>query len=229
MQKTSINIQPVKAGCENHNFREKKLDYVRDDLSHLNEHWTAESISARLDKIKENYMNTTGQTMQKKATPIREGVIVIERGTSMQQLRNFTGKCEERFGIKAFQIHIHKDEGYKNGEEWKPNLHAHVVFDWTQANGKSCKLTRLDMVEMQTLLAEELEMGRGVSSDREHLLAIQFKNEQEKFRAEALKKEIEVLQPKKEMQEAVSKVVERFKDVLGSRPTTKRKNRLKTI
>lgn len=227
MQKTSINIQPVKPGCEAHNFREKKLDYVREDLSHLNEHRAVESISARLDTIKENYRNTTGQAMQKKATPIREGVIVIERGTSMQQLRNFADKCEERFGIKAFQIHIHRDEGYKNGEEWKPNLHAHIVFDWTQENGKSCKLSRLDMVEMQTLLAKELEMSRGVSSDREHLSAIQFKNEQEKSRSEALKKEIAVLQPKKKAQEAISKASERFKDLLGVSTNDKEKESIK--
>ena len=35
------------------------------------------------------------------------------------------------------QIHIHKDEGYMNARKWTPNLHAHVVFDWTQPNGKA--------------------------------------------------------------------------------------------
>ena len=94
--------------------------------------------------------------MQKKATPIREGVIVIESGTSMDQLRDFATRCEEQFGIKTFQIHMHKDEGHMNSKEWKPNLHAHIVFDWTQNNGKSIKLNRQDMAKMQTMLAESL-------------------------------------------------------------------------
>jgi hypothetical protein len=112
MSATSINIQPVKGGSEIHNFREKDLSYVRSELSHLNESWTIDSISNRLSDIKERYQNNTGQRMQKKATPIREGVIVIEPGTSMDQLRDFATRCEERFGIKTFQIHMHKDEGH---------------------------------------------------------------------------------------------------------------------
>ena len=30
----------------------------------------------------------------------------------MQELQQFAAVCKERFGIEAFQIHIHKDEGY---------------------------------------------------------------------------------------------------------------------
>ncbi|MCS3247253.1 hypothetical protein NXX97_22605 [Bacteroides fragilis] len=55
---------------------------------------------------------------RRKATPIREGVIVIESGTSMDQLRDFATRCEAEFGIKAFQIHMHKDEGNMNSKEW---------------------------------------------------------------------------------------------------------------
>ena len=29
-----------------------------------------------------------------------------------------------------------------NAKQWTPNLHAHVVFDWTQPNGKSVRLLR---------------------------------------------------------------------------------------
>ena len=47
----------------------------------------------------------------------------------MQELQQFAAVCKERFGIEAFQIHIHKDEGYMNAKQWTPNLHAHVVFD----------------------------------------------------------------------------------------------------
>ncbi|MEO3656671.1 mobilization protein, partial [Phocaeicola vulgatus] len=49
--------------------------------------------------------------------------------------------------------------------------HAHVVFDWTQPNGKSVRLSRDDMAELQTIASETLGMERGVSSDRKHLSA----------------------------------------------------------
>ena len=40
-------------------------------------------------------------------------------------------------------------EGYMNAKQWTPNLHAHVVFDWTQPNGKSVRLSRDDMAELK--------------------------------------------------------------------------------
>jgi len=60
VKKTSIHISPVKAGCEQHNRREKELDYVRHDLSHLNETWQEDTIENRMRLIRENYTRSTG-------------------------------------------------------------------------------------------------------------------------------------------------------------------------
>ena len=166
-KQTSIHIEPVKQGSEQHNRRQKELDYVRKDLTHKNESWEVDTIGNRLSIIQEQYKKTTGQKLQAKATPIREGVAVINENTSLEELQNFANKIRERFGVDTFQIHIHRDEGYKNGKEWKPNLHAHLVFDWTdQTTGKTLKLNRQDMAEMQTMLAECLDMQRGKSSSK---------------------------------------------------------------
>ena len=78
----------MKPGSEIHNFREKELDYVRPELSHLNESWVGDSISHRLESAKQRYFDTVGQKMQTKAAPIREGVIVIKQETTMQELSN---------------------------------------------------------------------------------------------------------------------------------------------
>ena len=86
------------------------MDYVRPELSHLNESWVGDSISHRLESAKQRYFDTVGQKMQTKAAPIREGVIVIKQETTMQELQQFAAVCKERFGIEAFQIHIHKDD-----------------------------------------------------------------------------------------------------------------------
>ncbi|EXZ16748.1 mobilization protein, partial [Bifidobacterium adolescentis] len=55
MGATSIHVQAVKPGSEIHNFREKELDYVRPELSHLNESWVGDSISHRLESAKQRY------------------------------------------------------------------------------------------------------------------------------------------------------------------------------
>ena len=240
MASTSINVQPIKGGSELHNTRGKDLDYVRPELSHLNESWQIDTVQNRLESIKENYQKTTGQQMQKKATPIREGVVVIGKDTTMAQLQDFAKKAEEKFGIKAIQIHTHKDEGHQGAKEWKPNLHAHIVFDWTQANGKSCKLNRQDMAELQTLLSLSLKMDRGQSSDVKHLSAVQFKNNREKEKLEKLQKEVKSTEIKKTIKEtanngikavskgaeAISKGFEKTKDFFGATTNDKEKNRL---
>jgi hypothetical protein len=127
--------------------------------------------------------------MQRKAQPLREGVVVIDEGTTMEQLQQLGRRLEERFGIKAMQIHIHRDEGYRNAAVWTPNFHAHIEFDWTRADGRSCNLKSRDMAEVQTITAEVLGMERGVSSDHKHLSAMQYKNLKETERNLSLQQE----------------------------------------
>jgi hypothetical protein len=151
-------------------------------------------IADVLEDIREKYKQHTGQSMQKKATPIREGVVVIEDGTTLRQLQDFAERIEERFGIHTFQIYTHKDEGANvwdgNTEAWKPNYHAHMIFDWTDGEtGRTRKLNKQNMAEMQTILAECLGMERGISSDRKHLSAIQYKNMVEAEKVAQIEKE----------------------------------------
>ena len=78
-QQTSIHVQPVKGGSEQHNKKEKELDYIRPELSHLNEYWEKDTQTDRLENVKSRYLKSTGQKMQAKATPIREAVVVTKR------------------------------------------------------------------------------------------------------------------------------------------------------
>lgn len=205
MAKTSINIQPMKAGSERHNLRHKELSYIRKDLSHLNESWIdpryeGKSMSEVREDIARRYKSAVGQKLQKTAQPLREAVVVIGDTTTMEQLRQLAKAMERQFGIKTMQIHIHRDEGHstthpsQKGEEWKPNLHAHLCLDWTKPNGKSLALNQLHMSQLQTLTAEVLGMERGVSSDVKHLRAVQYKNKKEAERSLALQKQNENLQ-----------------------------------
>lgn len=201
-KQTSVNVQPVKGGSEEHNKREKELDYVRKDLSHLNQYWESDTQANRLATIKELAKAKTGRTMQAKATPIREGVVVIQESTTMEDLHRLADAYRDRLGIEVFQIAIHRDEGHKGSKEWKPNLHAHLVFDWTDhSTGKSVKLNRQKMAEMQTITAEVLGMERGQSSEKKHLTAQQFKAAAEAQRAEQLKEQVAELSTAKAAKE----------------------------
>lgn len=148
-------------------------------------------MPAHLNDLKTLVKEKTGRAMQAKATPIREGVIVIKQDTTIEQLRGLADAIEQRWGIKTLQIYTHMDEGHTDSEgAWKPNLHAHIVFDWVDhETGKSIKLSRQDMAEMQTMVADCLEMERGESSDLKHLGAIQYKTQAEEQRLRTLKEQ----------------------------------------
>lgn len=132
-------------------------------------------------------------------SPIREGVLLIRPDTTLADVRKFGEECQQRWGITPLQIFLHKDEGhwlggqpeagdkesFQVGEKWfKPNYHAHIVFDWMNHDtGKSHKLNDEDMAEMQTLAADLLSMKRGQSkaeTGKEHLERNDFIIEKQK-------------------------------------------------
>jgi hypothetical protein len=178
MGKSSIHIMPVKSGSEQHNQRQHKLNYVREDLSHLNSSFILAPIVETRSQIEARYQESTGQKMQAKQTPIREGVLLIEEHHSAADLKRVADKLEERFGIRTIQAYAHKDEGHRSKETgiWKPNYHAHMVFDWTdKKTGKSLKLKREDLAEVQTVVAQTLGLERGKSSTKRHIESREYK------------------------------------------------------
>lgn len=182
MGKSSIHIQGVKPTSERHNNREQNLNYVRHDLSYLNSSFKVQSIKDVVEFAEKNCKEKTGRKMQEIAKPVREGVLLISENHTVDDLKRLGEKIENRFGIKTIQGYCHKDEGHydKNTNDWKPNYHAHMVFDWTNhKTGKSIKLDKKDLSELQTIVANELKLERGKTSDLGHLSAIEYKNKME--------------------------------------------------
>ena len=195
----------------------KEKFYIRTDLMAGNETWVAPDFSEatltdRYNQIAAMVKEKTGRAMQTKdrervnkktgkvtivrgSTPLKEGVVVIKEDTTMKQLRNFCEVCKERWGVTALQVFIHRDEGHYgtpgDNATWKPNLHAHIVWDWMNHDtGKSYKLKEEDMSEMQTVLAECLGMERGTSKEmtgKEHLERTDFIIAKQKQEAEQAK------------------------------------------
>ena len=217
---TSVHIQACKtASSEIHNLREKELSYVREELSHMNESIIHERITPALSRIEDTYTKATGQKLQPSASPLKEAVLVIREDTTMEEVKRFGELCHQEFGITPIQYHIHKDEGHYDSitNEWKPNLHAHIVFDLTcyehrmvektaKSNGKtiknesgepekkmvdnygkSIKLGKSDMSRMQDLAAIATGMERGVASNKIHLDA-------QRYKAQAIAEDVKELQ-----------------------------------
>ena len=217
---TSVHIQACKtASSEIHNLREKELSYVREELSYMNESIIHERIAPALSRIEDTYTKATGQKLQPSASPLKEAVLVIREDTTMEEVKRFGELCHQEFGITPIQYHIHKDEGHYDSitNEWKPNLHAHIVFDLTcyehrmvektaKSNGKtiknesgepekkmvdnygkSIKLGKSDMSRMQDLAAIATGMDRGVASNKIHLDA-------QRYKAQAIAEDVKELQ-----------------------------------
>ena len=225
----SIHIKPCNiAQSEEHNRRDeeyiKALNpaniYIRKDLICQNTTYVppdlkGTSLQEYYDSLKAMVKTKTGRAMQEKdvkytdkngrtrvrkgSSPLREGVAIIMENTTMGDLRRFTYAVEKRWGIRAVQIHIHRDEGHYEKSErkktWKPNYHAHIVWDWMDHDtGKSHKLGEADMSEMQDMLAKMLNMQRGQKKSEtglDHLERNDFilqKQEKEKKRLEEEKR-----------------------------------------
>lgn len=202
--------------------------YIRRDLMAENDSWTSMQMEGRnlqqyYDDIARMVKEKTGRALQTKerkvvnkktgrvkvisgSSPIRESVVVCKADTTIEQLQRYCERCNDRLGITAIQIHIHRDEGHyenpANRQSWKPNYHAHIVWDWMNHDtGKSCKLNADDMSLMQDMLAECLEMERGTSkaeTNRRHLERNDFIVAKQKAEAEKARLQAETEQRKSE-------------------------------
>ena len=236
MSKASIHIKPCNiAQSEAHNRRDKEylkslnpaMIYIDTFLTPYNKSYVSPeleftSLQEYSDSLKAMVKEKTGRAMQEKdveytdkngrkrvrkgSSPLREGVAIIEEGTTLEDLKRFTASVQERWGIRAIQIHIHRDEGHYGENErgrkiWVPNYHAHIVWDWMDhTTGKSHKLSEKDMSEMQDMLADMLKMERGQKKsetglehlEREEFILKKLKDEQKavKEKTEALESEI---------------------------------------
>ena len=271
--KASEHIKPCNiAQSERHNRRDADyiaslnpaMLYIRKDLAHLNEVYVAPdmegvSLKQHYEDIRIMVKQKTGRAMQEKdvkftdkkgkqrvrqgCSPIREGVVNIKPDTTMEDLLRYVERVHERWGIRALQIHIHKDEGhYENTEDpasWEPNYHAHIIWDWMDHNtGKSFKLNAEDMSAIQDLVAETLDMQRGQKKSEtgiDHLERNDFiiqkqENKKKQLQEEAKKAIAEKEEADAEVEAAKTEVADLWKehDYLTSANRTKveRSNRL---
>ena len=154
----------------------------------------------------------THKTMPRSAVPVKEAVVVIKEDTTIEQVKAWADWCHQSYGIRPVGIYLHLDEEHwaeldeeqgqyeemyerhdgkewkrmnprGNYEYWKPNYHAHVLFDWFDHDEARCiNLGREVMRKMEDELARMLGMERGTPSNRKHLDANTYKMVMENHR-----------------------------------------------
>ena len=173
MKATCSRFEAALDGAEVHNERLKELDYIRKDLSHLNETWKAPgfvSIKESKKEVADRYMAAHGKKLPKNATPIQETVVVIQADTTMEQLQNLARMTEEIWGYRPLAIYMHKDEGHekamKHGK-YIPNLHAHMIFDTANSRGETLKPLSESKRRAQRTKWEKKEAEKAAKEGRE--------------------------------------------------------------
>ena len=230
------HIKPCNiAQSERHNRRDAgyiaslnpRMLYIRQELTRDNESYVAPDVEGKsleeiYNDIKAMVKQKTGRRMQERqqeytdkrgrkkvrngSSPLRESVVRMKPDTTMEDLLNYAQQVQQRWGIRAIQIHIHRDEGHyvnpDDKESWVPNLHAHIIWDWmNHETGKSYKLGKKDMEELQDLAAETLEMERGrrkADTGAEHLERNDYILQKQEKELEQLKEQKEELTSEKE-------------------------------
>lgn len=182
----------------------KKTYDIFHDRTATNLHWTnpayaGKSLEQILQDCRERYTASTGQAPQEQDrervvtdkktglrktvitagwSPIREGVCPVKEDTQLSDFNPLIKHLAAK-EVRVISIDIHRDEGYQDpvtGER-KYNYHAHIIADWTdRITGKTAKLNKADMSEVQTVLADALGMERGESKEvtgKDHLTPAQ--------------------------------------------------------
>lgn len=169
-RKSSIHIKPrsiIKAVL--HNARVFDLDYaIRDKSENENKILKSEEyLKSLLSKIKLDYQKHSyrGRKLPKNSTPIREGAVNLEAHHTMENLKDMSEKIAKKMGVEILSLSIHNDEGHINSEgEEVINHHAHILFNYY--NFDTHKIVHHQsnlMSQIQTMVAEELGMERGIS------------------------------------------------------------------
>jgi len=185
---SSINIQVSTPNAFKHNDRTSKVTYTIDGSEKNEYDRSAGEAEARYMELRKeatkNYTERTGQKLQTKEEKLRwTAVVNLNAGHNLDTVKSLAQALEKKYGWQPLQIAIHRDEGHITAEGKKErNLHTHIEFFMLDKDGlykfKKKDFRLKDMTELQTFVAEQLKMERGVSkreSGRERLEHKEYK------------------------------------------------------
>ena len=205
MRKSSINIANIKTEAYEHNHRNYTPKYAIDTadkneyISFLNDKYLKTETNKfgtykKIDfkAIEELYRvkhkETTGRTSQASIKWFKEAVINTDEHITKEHLINLKNKLKKEFGISVIDIAHHKDEGHIDDGVKKINYHAHLIFVNANDSGITKKWNKSELSRLQTVVAETLEMERGILGGKNRRLEHKDYKEQQKIKTKAVNK-----------------------------------------
>lgn len=194
MAKSSINFQKSKGHSYDHNFRKDEPNYLLKAENRLeNFYWQNERTAREI--FDEELLNT-----KRKGGPIPrfenshwEAVLNLNKNHTLEDVQKVARYIEQKFNITCATIAVHRDEGHYKNDKPQYNFHAHITFVTYkdgQQNWRKEKIKPADLRELQTAVAEILQMERGQENSKaERLSHRQYKQvaqEKEQLEAEIL-------------------------------------------
>jgi len=177
-RKSSINIQKTTTREFYHNSREHKTNNSifdkSDNYCNISGAEAKKAFETYLEQAEKRYKEKTGQRLQKNVNKLYSAVINLNETHKSEDVWKVAKHLEETLGTKVLQVSIHRDEGHidkKTGEK-HINYHAHIVFSGIDENGYSVgkKLNRTYLRNLQTEVANILQMERGLRGSQKKRL-----------------------------------------------------------
>ena len=180
MAKSSINFQKSKGHSYDHNFRKDEPNYLLKPADRLENFYWQNEKSAR--EIFDKELKSYGTKKGKRPTFENshwEAVLNLNKNHTLEDVRKLAEYIEQKFNITCATIAVHRDEGHYKNDKPQHNFHAHITFVTVkdgQQNWRKEKIKPADLRELQTAVAEMLQMERGQeNSEAERLSHKQYK------------------------------------------------------
>ncbi|OYL11219.1 hypothetical protein, partial [Lactiplantibacillus plantarum] len=194
MAKSSINFQKAKGHSYDHNFRKDEPNYLLKPADRLENFYWQNEKSAR--EIFDEELKSYGTKKGKRPTFENshwEAVLNLNKNHTLEDVQKLAEYIEQKFNITCATIAVHRDEGHYKNDKPQHNFHAHITFVTVkdgQQNWRKEKIKPADLRELQTAVAEMLQMERGQeNSEAERLSHKQYKKaaqQKEQLEAEIL-------------------------------------------
>ena len=171
MATSSIHIEAGGGGYFDHNSRERETaNAIFNDEPNFCSVDKKEAFEVYRSELKirsDAYTDRTGQKLQKNAVTHLSAIVNFNKEHTPEDMKRVCDLLERKFDTKIIQYAMHRDEG-KINEDGTPdkNYHAHIEFMGLNSKGESIRrqLTKAVLSNLQTEVAKELGMERGVSS-----------------------------------------------------------------
>ena len=180
MAKSSINFQKSKGHSYDHNFRKDEPNYLLKPADRLENFYWQNEKSAR--EIFDEELKSYGTKKGKRPTFENshwEAVLNLNKNHTLEDVQKLVEYIEQKFNITCATIAVHRDEGHYKNDKPQHNFHAHITFVTVkdgQQNWRKEKIKPADLRELQTAVAEMLQMERGQeNSEAERLSHKQYK------------------------------------------------------